>query len=177
MIIADPTETQSGLHHAHCDSRQLPMSFKFVLRHHHICWYHSNLQEQQFARRLLADFACSPCSILPVLVQQYYRGKGKWEYMPVAAFAKAFQQTQIAQKTRGDLAQPYQAPNPKCEEALIQHRYALNGEMTGQNIQQPQLLRVCLYICLSVCLSVCPSVCLIACLPACLPACLLMNVH
>ncbi|KAL0021570.1 hypothetical protein WJX77_010078 [Trebouxia sp. C0004] len=59
--------------------------------------------------------------------KQYYRGKGKWEYMPVAAFAKAFQQTQIAQKTRGDLAQPYQAHNAKCEEALIQHRYALNG--------------------------------------------------
>ena len=105
---------------------------------------------------------------MPVGVQQYYRGKSKWEYMPVAAFAKAFQQTQIAQKTRGDLAQPYQAPNPKCEEALIQHRYALNGEMMGQAYSDHSC---CVSVCLTVCLSVCPSVCLHAQLPACLPVC------
>ena len=60
-------------------------------------------------------------------MQQYYKGKGSWEYMPVAAFARAFQQTQIAQRMRGALAQPYQAPNPKCDEALVQHKYSLNG--------------------------------------------------
>ena len=105
--------------------------------------------------------------------------------MPVAAFAKAFQQTQIAQKTWGDLAQPYQAPNPKCEEALIQHRYALNGEMMGQTCSNHSCcvfvhalvcmsvcLFVSLYVSLSVCLSVRPSVCLSVCLPVCLPVCL-----
>lgn len=61
------------------------------------------------------------------MLQQYYKGKGKWEYMPVAGFAIAFHQTQMAQRTRGELAQPYQAPNPKCDEALVQHTYALNG--------------------------------------------------
>ncbi len=61
-------------------------------------------------------------------MQQYYKGKGKWEYMPVVGFAKAFDQTEMAKTTRGALAQPYQAPNPKCEEALIQYKYALNGE-------------------------------------------------
>ena len=61
-------------------------------------------------------------------MQQYYKGKGKWEYMPVAGFTKAFQQTHLAQKARGQLAQPYEAPNAKCIEALAQHRYALNGE-------------------------------------------------
>lgn len=62
------------------------------------------------------------------MLQQYYRGKGKWEYMPVVGFAKAFDQTDMAQRTRGALAQPYQAPNPKCEEALMQYKYPLNGE-------------------------------------------------
>lgn len=61
-------------------------------------------------------------------LQQYYRGKGKWEYMPVVGFAKAFDQTDMAQHTRGTLAQPYEAPNPKCDEALIQYKYALSGE-------------------------------------------------
>lgn len=68
--------------------------------------------------------------MLPVLLcmQQYYKGKGKkWEYMPVVGFAKAFQETEIAKKARGALQQPYQAPNPKCEEILIKHKYALNG--------------------------------------------------
>lgn len=63
-------------------------------------------------------------------MQQYYKGKRKWEYMPVAGFAKAFQQTHLAQRARGQLAQPYEAPNAKCSEALAQHRYALNGQQT-----------------------------------------------
>lgn len=48
--------------------------------------------------------------------------------MPVAGFAKAFDQTDIAKTTRGALAQPYEAPNPKCEEALIKYTYALTGK-------------------------------------------------
>lgn len=47
--------------------------------------------------------------------------------MPVVGFAKAFQQTHIAQKARAGLQQPYEAPNPKCDEVLIKHKYALNG--------------------------------------------------
>ena len=62
-------------------------------------------------------------------VQQYYRGKDKWEYMPVVGFAKAFDQTEMAKRTRGTLAQPYEAPNPKCEQALVQYKYALNGAL------------------------------------------------
>ncbi len=68
------------------------------------------------------------------LLQQYYRGKGKWEYMPVVGFAKAFDQTEMAKTTRGSLAQPYQAPNPKCEEALITYKYALNGKRLTVNV-------------------------------------------
>ena len=62
-----------------------------------------------------------------MLLQQYYRGQSKWEYVPVAGFSKAFRETEMAKKMRGSLQQPYQAPNPKCEEALIKDSYALNG--------------------------------------------------
>ena len=68
------------------------------------------------------------CRCLDHALQQYYKCKDKWEYMPVVGFAKAFDQTEMAKRTRGTLAQPYEAPNPKCEDALIQYKYALNGE-------------------------------------------------
>ena len=61
-------------------------------------------------------------------VQQYYKGKNKYKYIPVAAFADAFQKTEIAKQGREYLEQPYQAPNKKCEEALITHHYALTCE-------------------------------------------------
>ncbi|KAL0051690.1 hypothetical protein WJX82_000289 [Trebouxia sp. C0006] len=76
-------------------------------------------------RKAVSDFLQEVTS--PKDQAQYYRGKGKWEYMPVIGFAKAFDQTEMAKTTRGSLAQPYQAPNPKCEEALITYKYALNG--------------------------------------------------
>ena len=60
-------------------------------------------------------------------MQQYYKAKSRWEYMPVAGFTKAFQQTHMAQQAAAQLQQPYVAPNAKCNEALIQHRYALTG--------------------------------------------------
>lgn len=47
--------------------------------------------------------------------------------MPVAGFAKAFQQTQMAKEAQGSLAQPYVAHNTKCEEALVTQTYALTG--------------------------------------------------
>lgn len=61
-------------------------------------------------------------------VQQYYKGKNKHKYIPVAAFADAFQKTGTAKRSREYLEQPYQAPNKKCEEALITHHYALSCE-------------------------------------------------
>ena len=64
-------------------------------------------------------------------MQQYYRGTNEYKYIPVAAFAEAFQQTEIAKRSREYLAQPYQAPNKKCEEALITHHYALTCEYTS----------------------------------------------
>ncbi|KAL3141609.1 hypothetical protein ABBQ32_004850 [Trebouxia sp. C0010 RCD-2024] len=76
-------------------------------------------------RKAVSDFLQEVTSVKDQ--KQYYRGKCKWEYMPVAGFAKAFQQTHLAQKARGQLAQPYEAPNAKCTEALAQHRYALDG--------------------------------------------------
>lgn len=72
---------------------------------------------------MLVPECCHHC-----VLQQYYKGKDQWEYMPVVGFAKAFDQTGLAQRTGGTLAQPYEAPNPKCEEALIQYKYALSGE-------------------------------------------------
>lgn len=48
----------------------------------------------------------------------------------MAGFTKAFQQTHMAQQDASQLAQPYVAPNPKCNEALIQHRYALTGNQS-----------------------------------------------
>ena len=62
-----------------------------------------------------------------IILQQYFRGKQKWEYMPVAGFAKAFRQTDMAKEARGSLSQPYVAPNPKCEAALVTQTYALTG--------------------------------------------------
>lgn len=59
--------------------------------------------------------------------------------MPVVGFAKAFDQTEMAKTTRGSLAQPYEAPNPKCEEALITYKYALSGEGS----QPPELPNEC----------------------------------
>lgn len=61
-------------------------------------------------------------------LQQYYKGKNEYKYIPVAAFAEAFQKTDIAKKSREYLEQPYKAPNKKCEEALITHHYALSCE-------------------------------------------------
>ncbi|KAL3150185.1 hypothetical protein ABBQ32_000044 [Trebouxia sp. C0010 RCD-2024] len=58
--------------------------------------------------------------------QQYYKGKNEYKYIPVAAFAEAFQKTDIAKGSREYLEQPYKAPNKKCEEALITHHYALS---------------------------------------------------
>ena len=46
----------------------------------------------------------------------------------MVGFARAFDQTDMAKRNRGTLAQPYEAPNPKCEEALIKYKYALSGE-------------------------------------------------
>ncbi|DBB15923.1 TPA: hypothetical protein ACH3X3_003297 [Trebouxia sp. C0006] len=58
--------------------------------------------------------------------QQYWSSdKGKYKYVPVTAFADAFQQTAIAQRNMQYLEEPYVAPNPKCDEALITRKYAL----------------------------------------------------
>lgn len=51
--------------------------------------------------------------------------------MPVAAFAEAFQKTDIAKQSQAYMQQPYQAPNPKCLEALMTHHYALSCERTS----------------------------------------------
>ena len=53
----------------------------------------------------------------------------------MAAFADAFQQTQTAHDNNQALEEPYVAPNPKCEEALFTHKYALSCEY----IQPPAL--------------------------------------
>lgn len=60
------------------------------------------------------------------VLQQYWSGNSKHKYIPVAAFADAFQKTNIAKESRQYLEQPYKAPNKKCEEALITHHYALS---------------------------------------------------
>jgi len=65
-------------------------------------------------------------SLLFVAVQQYFKGKGKYQYIPVATFADNFQKTDIAKQQMQYLEEPYKAPNKKCEEALITHHYALN---------------------------------------------------
>ena len=63
------------------------------------------------------------------LLQQYWNtDKGEYKYVPVTAFADAFQQTATAQRNMQYLDEPYVAPNPKCDEALITHKYALSGE-------------------------------------------------
>lgn len=67
-------------------------------------------------------------------VQQYFKGKSKHKYVPVAAFADAFQKTKIAKRGREYLEQPYQAPNKKCDEALIKHHYALTCESAQPSV-------------------------------------------
>lgn len=49
--------------------------------------------------------------------------------MPVAGFAKAFRQTSMAKGYQGVLAQPYVAPNPKCDALLVNKTYALSGKL------------------------------------------------
>ncbi|DBA79271.1 TPA: hypothetical protein ACH3X2_007820 [Trebouxia sp. C0005] len=58
--------------------------------------------------------------------KQYFKGKGKYQYIPVATFADNFQKTDIAKQQMQYLEEPYKAPNKKCEEALITHHYALS---------------------------------------------------
>ena len=63
------------------------------------------------------------------VVQQYWdTSRGAYKYIPVKAFAEAFQQTQTAHENMQALEQPYVAPNPKCDEALFTHKYALPCE-------------------------------------------------
>ena len=47
--------------------------------------------------------------------------------MPVAGFAKAFRQTEMAKGHLGELAQPYIAPNDKCDALMTTKTYALTG--------------------------------------------------
>ncbi|KAL0018676.1 hypothetical protein WJX77_002041 [Trebouxia sp. C0004] len=58
--------------------------------------------------------------------QQYWdTSRGSYRYIPVAAFADAYQQTQAAHEALQALEQPYVAPNSKCDDALFTHKYAL----------------------------------------------------
>lgn len=60
------------------------------------------------------------------VMQQYWdKSRGLYQYIPVAAFADAYQQTQTAHEALQALEQPYVAPNPKCDDALFTHKYAL----------------------------------------------------
>lgn len=68
---------------------------------------------------------------LAMLLQQYWVGKGQHNYIPVAEFSEAFKQTQTYQASMAALQQPYAAPNPKCNDALIKHTYALPCELPG----------------------------------------------
>lgn len=62
-------------------------------------------------------------------LQQYWNtDKGKYKYVPATAFADSFKQTAIAQSNMQYLEEPYVAPNTKCDEALITHKYALSGQ-------------------------------------------------
>ena len=60
------------------------------------------------------------------VLQQYWNAsRGEYKYIPVSAYADAFQQTQTAHENLQYLEQPYTARNPKCDEALFTHTYAL----------------------------------------------------
>ena len=64
------------------------------------------------------------------LLQQYWNSnKGAYKYIPVTEFADAFKQTAQATQSMQYLEEPYVAPNAKCDEALITHKYALSGEL------------------------------------------------
>ena len=51
--------------------------------------------------------------------------------MPVAGFAKAFRQTEMAKGYLGELAQPYVAPNGKCDALMTTKTYALTGRFVN----------------------------------------------
>ena len=87
-----------------------------------LCWNHLPTGRNKLG-------LAHPCiSDVVSAAQQYYKGKNNYKYIPVAAFADAFQKTEIAKRGRDYLEQPYQAPNKKSEEALITHHYALTCE-------------------------------------------------
>ena len=65
-----------------------------------------------------------------MVLQQYFKGKAKYQYIPVATFADNFKKTDIAKQQMQYLEQPYKAPNKKCEEALITHHYALSCRLS-----------------------------------------------
>ena len=70
--------------------------------------------------------AHSKCDKSNDVLQQYWDSKrGSYSYVSVAAFAEAFQQTEIAKLNMSALEEPYVAPNAKCDQALITHKYAL----------------------------------------------------
>ncbi|KAL0019151.1 hypothetical protein WJX77_009596 [Trebouxia sp. C0004] len=73
--------------------------------------------------------------------QQYWNtDKGEYKYVPVTAFADAFQQTATAQRNMQYLDEPYVAPNPKCDEALITHKYALSALGRMKALMQREFL-------------------------------------
>ncbi|KAL3134216.1 hypothetical protein ABBQ38_006651 [Trebouxia sp. C0009 RCD-2024] len=76
------------------------------------------------ARKADSDFLQEVTSLKDQ--QQYWNtSKGSYKYIPVAAFAQAFQQTETARENNQAVDKPYVAPNPKCDEALFTHKYAL----------------------------------------------------
>ena len=94
--------------------------------------------------------------LLGMLLQQYWSSdKGEYKYVPVTAFADAFQQTAIAQRNMQYLEEPYVAPNPKCDEALITRKYALPGEWCINCVYLTCLSCVCTCLCLSVSVHAC----------------------
>ena len=96
-----------------------------------LCWNHLPTGRNKLG-------LAHPC-ISDVLsaAQQYYKGKNNYKYIPVAAFADAFQKTENFQAGQGLLGTALPGPNKKSEEALITHHYALTCEPAHPSAATP----------------------------------------
>ena len=77
------------------------------------------------------------------MVQQYWDTcNGAYQYISVAAFADALQQTQTAHEHLQALEEPYVALHPKCDDALFTHKFALSCGLLSLPSDTPACFRL-----------------------------------
>lgn len=75
-------------------------------------------------RQRLARPLCSGSQHACALLQQYWRGREAWQYVPVTKLVESCRASQVGRQQQADLAQPFQE-QPRSSEALVTAPFAL----------------------------------------------------